>query len=143
MFSRERDNKEDIFMKTYIIVLCALVTVFGGCVKAELDNAPQFEPKEKYAISVGDTIAFSISSNPTTGYSWGWLNQNSVSIVSSTGSQYTMDKTGEKGITGRGGKEIWKFIGVKNGSDTIKLGYRRPWESVQPIKTMNIFIRVH
>ncbi len=130
-------------MKAYTIVLCLLVAEFCGCVKSELDNAPQFGPREKYTISVGDTIAFSLSSNPTTGYSWGWLNQDAVSIVTSPGSQYTMDKTNEKGVVGRGGREIWKFIGVKNGSDTIRLGYRRPWESVQPVKSETIFIRVH
>ncbi len=130
-------------MKAHTIIVCFFAVIFYGCVKADLDNAPQSDPKEKYTISVNDTIAFSLSSNPTTGYSWIWLNQDAVSIVTSLGSQYTMDKTAEKEIAGRGGKEIWKFIGVKTGSDTIRLGYRRPWESVQPIKTTNIFIKVH
>jgi predicted secreted protein len=129
-------------MKTYIIILCVSLTVLVGCVKAELDNAPQLEPKEKYAISIQDTIAFCLSSNPTTGYSWSWLNQNSVGIVTSTGSQFISDKPEDKKITGRGGKEVWRFVGVKSGTDTIKLGYRRPWESVQPIKTMDIFVKV-
>lgn len=129
-------------MKKLILLSAASLYFLFGCAKVELNGAKSAGAISSYDIAVNDTVQLMLDSNPTTGYSWGWLNQNVVSIVTSPGSQYTMDKTGEKGVTGRGGKELWRFIGVKNGADTIKLGYRRPWESVQPLKTMEIFIRV-
>jgi predicted secreted protein len=129
-------------MKCYIAIFSLLVLALCGCVKTDMNNTPQLGPKEKYLISINDTIAFSLSSNPTTGYSWKWLNQNDVSIVISGGNQYIQDSPNDKQISGRGGKEIWKFVGSKSGADTIKLGYQRPWESSQPIKLVTIPVRV-
>ena len=127
-------------MKYSGFILCLLLAC--SCSRVEINEKKEPATSNNYDIAVHDTITLTLDSNPTTGYSWNWLNQNSVSIVTSAGSQYIMDKPEDKKIAGRGGKEIWRFVGVKSGSDTIKLGYRRPWESAEPVKTMVVSVKV-
>ena len=94
-----------------------------------------------YTIAVHDTIQIALDSNPTTGYSWKWTNKERVTIVTSDGAAYIPIQV-KKGIMGSGGKEMWKFIGVKSGTDSIKLEYRRPWDTSSTIMTKIIYVKV-
>ena len=95
--------------------------------------------KTDYEIAVNESIQIELDSNPTTGFAWKWTNKDSVSIVDSTGTEYIPDAPA---LTGSGGKEIWKFIGLKSGTDTIKLEYCRPWDTTSTANTKNITVKV-
>ena len=95
--------------------------------------------KTDYEIAVNESIQIELNSNPTTGFAWKWTNKDSVSIVDSTGTEYIPDAPA---LTGSGGKEIWKFTGLKSGTDTIKLVYCRPWDTASTSASKNIVIMV-
>ncbi|HZK93014.1 MAG TPA: protease inhibitor I42 family protein [Prolixibacteraceae bacterium] len=92
-----------------------------------------------YEIAVNDSFQIELDSNPTTGFAWKWTNKESVSIVDSTGTEYIPDAPS---LTGSGGKEIWKFTGMKSGTDTIKMEYCRPWDPASAVNTKNITVEV-
>lgn len=126
-------------MKPLLIFLCIVLTLLLGCSKTDIESDTHLKPD--YIITVGDTIQIELNSNPTTGYSWEWTNKESVSVVTSSGSEYIPAHVG-KAIVGSGGTEIWKFIGVKNGIDTIKLEYCRSWDSESTINVKTIYVKV-
>lgn len=92
-----------------------------------------------YEIAVNESIQIELNSNPTTGFAWKWTNKESVSIVNLTGTEYIPDAPA---LTGSGGKEIWKFTGLKSGTDTIKLEYCQPWDTTSTVNTKNITVKV-
>jgi len=95
--------------------------------------------KTDYEIAVNESFQVELDSNPTTGFAWKWTNKESVSIVDSTGTEYVPDTPA---LTGGGGKEIWKFTGLKSGTDTIKLEYCRPWDTTSTANTKNVTVKV-
>ena len=95
--------------------------------------------KSDYEIGVGDSFQLELTSNPSTGYSWTWSNQQSVSVVEKTDSKYTPSNPGS---IGGGGTDVWTFKGVKSGSDSLKLEYKRGWESGPAAETKTIKVTV-
>jgi len=95
--------------------------------------------KTEYEIAVNESIQLELDSNPTTGFAWKWTNKDSVSIVDSTGTEYIPNTPD---LTGSGGKEIWKFKGLKSGTDTIKMEYCRAWDTASTSASKNIVIKV-
>jgi len=71
-------------------------------------------------------VAFSISldSNPTTGYSWqAAFDDSFLKLV-----DHSFDPD-PSGAIGAGGKERFTFLPIRAGETTIRMSYRRPWES--------------
>lgn len=95
--------------------------------------------KADYEIPVNGNFQLSLASNGTTGFSWVWTNKQAVSIVESFDFHYVVD---DPHSIGGGGKEIWNFKGIKPGSDTIKLEYKRSWEENSTVDSKKIVVRV-
>ncbi len=87
----------------------------------------------------GDSFQIELTSNPTTGYSWKWVNRKSVSIVDTIGYKYLPDSLG---LVGSGGKEIWLFKGIKIGVDSLCFEYNRVWEANSTVNTKTIYVRI-
>ncbi|MBI2419154.1 MAG: protease inhibitor I42 family protein [Ignavibacteriales bacterium] len=128
-------------MKNTLILLYLIIVIFTGCIETNLNKNADLSLRSEYVISVNDTIQFSLDSNPTTAYRWDWVNKESVVTVASNGSQYIPDAA-PKDIVGRGGKELWKFVGIKSGIDSIKLVYHRTWETSSAIKSVSFLVKV-
>jgi len=97
--------------------------------------------KADYEIAVNDSFKLVLASNPSTGYSWKWVNKQSVSIVDTFDYRF-ISNAHDKNIVGAGGKEIWKFKGLKAGLDTIKLAYNRSWEQNSTVDSVKVIVRV-
>ena len=95
--------------------------------------------KTDYEVAINGSFQFELDANPTTGYAWKWTNKDAVSIVDTFGHQYILS---EPVLTGSGGKEIWKFKGLKSGTDTLKLEYCRSWEPNSAVATKTITVEV-
>jgi predicted secreted protein len=129
-------------MRTLLHVSC-LLTIFltlssGSCRKDKL-LAACVEPKASYDLKAGEQLYFCLDSNPTTGYSWAWLNRAAVRTVDSVGWVYTPDA---QGVVGGGGRESWVFTARLPGRDTLKFGYRRPWEPGAPVRERSVIVVV-
>jgi inhibitor of cysteine peptidase len=110
-------------MKKIIIVLSAIVIIASSCKTTSINSEENEEVV--YEISVGETLEIKLAANPTTGYSWNWANEESITIVDSSGYRYALD---EPVMAGSGGNDVWSFVGVKAGQETIVFEYARSWE---------------
>jgi predicted secreted protein len=95
--------------------------------------------KTDYEVAVGSSFSIEMTSNPTTGYRWHWMNRNSVSTVDSTGYRYIQDSPGKMGS---GGKEVWTFTGKRSGTDTIRFDYNRAWAKKPAVNSKTFTVRV-
>jgi predicted secreted protein len=136
-------------MNNSIILLFAITIIAFSCKTIPLDseknsNSESVESvesveKNEYEIAIGETFDVKLSSNASTGYSWNWANEESTTVVNFSGSDYVMD---EPVMAGSGGNEVWTFIGVKAGEETIILEYARSWESQYVEGIKKIIVRV-
>jgi inhibitor of cysteine peptidase len=94
-----------------------------------------------YEVNKNETFEVILKSNPTTGYSWKWVKNQSSKLVDSVSTTYTQDKA-ESGMVGVGGKEIWKFKGKESGVDTLVFEYARSWEKYAAAETKKVVVRV-
>jgi predicted secreted protein len=78
-------------------------------------------------VDVEDTISIILSSNAITGYQW-VLDEDELDpdIVSETSRKYF---PGNPYLVGSGGSEQWLFEAKGAGTTTIKLDYKRIWET--------------
>lgn len=80
----------------------------------------------------GKTFAVTLTSNPSTGYSWGLAAEPDKKLVTFVKSNYTH---GKSNADGAGGTETWTFKAVAKGKTTITLEYLRSWEKKSAIQT--------
>jgi predicted secreted protein len=92
-----------------------------------------------YEIEVNESFQVEFDSNPTTGFTWRWTNEQNVSIVESEGSEYLPSVPVRPGS---GGKEIWKFKGRQCGSDTLKFQYGRSLDETSDVSSKIITVKV-
>ena len=93
-------------------------------------------------VAVGETFTISLSSNPTTGYSWMLtkpLDKNHLELVSNT---YVSDKH-PVGMVGVGGTETWTFKALKAGKAQIDMANTRSWEKATPAQTAQYQIHIN
>ena len=103
------------------------------------NNKTVGDTKTDYTIAVNENFQIELDSNPTTGYNWNWVNKKSVSIIDTFDYKYIPNTPV---LMGSGGKAIWKFKGIKSGTDTIKLEYCRSWEPNSTVAKKTITVKV-
>ena len=111
--------------------------MLSTCSKNEKNNSVNM--KTNYEIAVNESFQVELDSNPTTGFGWKWTNKQSVSIVDSTGNEYIPNTPV---LMGSGGKERWKFKGIKPGTDTLRLEYCRAWDPTSTVSSKEFIVTV-
>jgi inhibitor of cysteine peptidase len=91
-------------------------------------------------VKVGDIIQVVLKGNPTTGYTWTpSLSEQDASILEQMGEPgYVSDSN----LIGAGGTYTYRFKALKAGEATLKLVYARVWESVPPLETFSVTVKV-
>jgi len=72
----------------------------------------------------GDTIALALSENSSTGYSWQVVASGRPVIEPAGEPTFKPDSK----LHGAGGTATYRFKAVGEGTSTLRLVYRRPWE---------------
>ncbi len=120
------------------ILFIVLMTAISACntnqMIVEDDISVDFE------VLIGESFSMNLKSNPTTGYSWYWVNKENVEIVDSINYKYHSDNPH---LIGSGGVESWSFKGVEKGIDTLRFEYIRPWEKEDPADETIIVVKVY
>jgi inhibitor of cysteine peptidase len=118
-----------------VLFFALLILSLASCKKTSIDK--NADVQSSYQIAVGENFKLHLPSNPSTGYSWQWDNKQLVSVLDTLSHHY--DATQPRTVGG-GGIETWTFKGVKQGVDSVKLFYRRPWEKTQVADKKIVFI---
>jgi predicted secreted protein len=92
-----------------------------------------------YQIGIGESFQVELTANPSTGYAWKWTNKPGDSLIVVTDTSYS---AGQSATMGGGGKEVWKFKGVKIGDEVIKLEYNQSWGSDPSSETIELTVTV-
>ncbi len=134
-------------MRTLSFAVVAILSISSSCQRGvnnkidniKTDNIISDNINADYEIGLNESFQLDLVSNPTTGYSWRWTNKQSVSIVDTFDYSFIPDSPI---LVGSGGKEIWKFKGIKSGVDSIKLEFCRSFEPNSTIDTKEIVVNV-
>ena len=126
-------------MKRWALLVVVIVALsVAGCAKNEiaLDAA---DNGKSLSLAVGQVVAITLDSNPTTGYSWEVVGELPPQFEPVGEPQYVADAS-SKDVVGGGGKLTLRFKIVKAGQASLTLGYLRAWEEKEPEDTFAVFI---
>lgn len=97
------------------------------------------EPEQHRALTVmrGNKFKIELQSNPSTGYRWYlvFFNKTILKLKSSEFAPKTANQIGTAGI------QRFNFEAKKEGTASIKLVYKRPWEE-EAMKSNEFFVNV-
>jgi predicted secreted protein len=92
------------------------------------------------SVKVRSTIKVVVQGNPTTGFAWmPALSDADAAILQQQGDPAYVP---ESNLIGAGGTYTFTFLAVATGDAQLKLVYLRPWESVPPLKTFSVSVKV-
>lgn len=126
----------------YITLILVFAVFLAGCgfqQKTERTIDKTFSGKE-IEVAVGDSFVVSLDSNPTTGFEWALAENSDEDVLQKVDSEFEAAKTD---LIGAGGKELWTFKALKEGTSTISMEYRRSWEEeIEPAETFGLTVVV-
>ena len=102
-----------------------------------LTNADNGTP---VALKIGETLAITLDSNPSTGYSWQFLPMKRAILQQQGEPEYTPPA---QPLPGAGGQHTFQFAAVGAGTTTLTLVYKRSFEpNDAPAQTFTIQVTV-
>ena len=113
-------------MKASLIVGFFLVLLPGNALANRLDVSEGDAGKD-LILRHGDQLRVTLSSNPTTGYSWSVVGR-SQGLLKQVGDTRFEQSRHRPGMVGVGGRQVWTFLAVAAGKTTLVFSYERPWE---------------
>lgn len=86
------------------------------------------------AMKVGQVLAIERSGNASTGYQWQWVEDGSpvLARIAPPPAAVPAEEPAEPGRVGAPRMSRWWFKAVQPGRTTLRLVYRRPWETDAP-----------
>lgn len=115
----------------WVVLLAQLQT---ACSKQASSSAV-----DTYNLKIGQHVDVTLNANTSTGYRWSWINKAAVTTVDSVAAI----SVSSNNVPGSPSQEIWRFIAVKAGSDSIKFRYAQPWVGGAVGETRTLFIKVN
>lgn len=129
-------------MKKTLIAFCLLVTLTAlsaACAGGGSEIKQYNESKTSIQCSAGEQFEIMLASNPTTGYTWDKNEVYDKAYLELVKSNYIAPQTDR---VGAGGTQQYIFKALKAGSTTIKMTYKRSWESTASDKTITFGVTI-
>lgn len=111
-------------MKKFMVIVITsvlAVSLIAGCAGITTYT----DPAQAISTGVDQEFVIALDSNPTTGYNWEAIYDESM--LSLEREEYNPDEE-EPGLVGAGGTQYYRFKALKTGSTEINLTYLRSWE---------------
>jgi inhibitor of cysteine peptidase len=125
---------------------CLLVVVFAGlaaCSATEPIVVNLGNSGATAVISAGDLLDARLESNPTTGYGWEVVDVDESILEQQEEPDYVASQGEPLPVMGAGGYQVFHFKANQAGETTLKMVYRRSWETgVEPIHTFELTVVV-
>ena len=123
------------------ILLLGILAVSGfacGSVSDEVCVTASCSGKE-VEVAVGGSVTVTLASNPSTGFSWALVENSDESVLQEADHQYVPPDTTGTPVLGKGGEEVWIFNALKEGTSTISMEYKQPWDvDAEPAETFGL-----
>jgi len=92
-------------------------------------------------LEVGQTLAITLDSNPTTGYSWEAAGEHDALVQA--GEPEYKQRNQDRNLVGSGGQETLRFEAKQAGQVRLELAYHRPWETgIKPAETFSVDVTI-
>jgi inhibitor of cysteine peptidase len=124
----------------HLFVLVLLSVCCCGCKRTSLTiNADKSYDGRTLGLRIGDGVKLSLAENPTTGYRWELVAKPEPNCVV-VNDTYVANAD----AIGSGGTRSWEIRAVSQGTGTVSLAYRRPWEKdAAPAQTFKLMLVVN
>jgi inhibitor of cysteine peptidase len=123
-------------MATMVLFVLALA---AGCGSARRIELGADDEGREVQVQRGQVLTVTLESNPTTGYSWEWVDAGDGVLRQVGEAEFKSSSN----LVGAPGTETLRFSAEKAGRTTIKLVYHRPWEKdVEPLETFAVQVVV-
>jgi inhibitor of cysteine peptidase len=107
------------------VLLAGLVLASVGCSSSAPKVLGDDDEGTEVSLKTGEQLVIELPSNPTTGFSW--MVADSGPLTQAGESEYETDAAPD--VVGAAGTETFTFNAEEAGSGTLKLEYRRSWET--------------
>lgn len=121
----------------------ALFSLLVGCGGTEADSAAnalavtQAQNGGTTTLAKGGTLTIELAGNPTTGYEWVVV-QNDATLLLPAEPTYESDSS----AIGSGGNYTFRFTALQAGNASLKLAYRRSWETTASDQTFTLTVNI-
>lgn len=110
----------------------AAALLAAACVPGDMSGLTERDDGTTVTMHPGEEFQAVLGTTPKSGLSWVWPDGERSSVVEPVGKP-AFDRDIDEAIrTGATGNETWRFRAVKAGRETVRLEYRRPWDSKTP-----------
>lgn len=142
-----------------VLIASLLAVALGACQSSA--TASQATTPAPHRVATGDTehgidlavgqlLEVPLYGNASTGYSWDRIpapadaNHEVLADAGSAGLPSATAADTSTGAVGAGGTRLYRYRAMRPGTTTLKMVYRRSWETdVPPAATVTLTVRVH
>lgn len=135
----EMSKKLETYGKVILLLLAVLV-MMAGCSTLKEIKLGEADNGRQIALKKGQTMAITLKSNPSTGYSWR-VAENKGNVLLKMGEP---EFKKQSDLIGAPGVLTIHFKAINVGQTTLNLIYHRPWEKeMNPTEAFSLHIIVH
>ena len=135
--------KARIMKVSYALLLVAILMGLAGCSAGEPIVVELANSGATATISTGDLLDARLESNPTTGYGWEVIEVDETILARQEEPEYVEARGEPLQVMGAGGWQVFHFKANQAGQTTLKMVYRRSWETdVEPERTFELTVVV-
>ena len=130
--------------------LCVLLSAFSSGAAAD-GGPPDTLPDDgivrpagtaPVAMRVGQVLEIALMSNASTGYQWEFTADGAPVLARTPGPAAQPPMDTQPPMPGASSIARWWFRAEKAGKTTVRLEYRRPWETLPPVEVVEYRIEV-
>ena len=133
-----------VFRKYWLLPIIAVVAVLALMVGSRFNDSTTRVTADAsgttVTLHVGDTLEIQLDGNPTTGYGWEIIPDESGVLTVTGDPTYTADSE----LIGSGGTYLFSLTADEAGEADVNLVYSRSWEAdVAPASSFTLHVVVH
>ncbi len=126
-----------------LVGLGAVMLVLTTCAPGDVVKIGVDSNGGSVELKSGQALAVTLESNPSTGYAWVVDEVDPALLRQEGDAEYQPDKTAGENIVGAGGTETFRFSAIAAGETTLKLVYRRSWETgIEPAQIFSVQVKI-
>jgi len=95
--------------------------------KPVAQNVSEEQNGTQVTLQEGDLLFVSLTSNPSTGFSWGITDVNGSVLFQVAEATYIAPEPTDPPTEGASGKELFRFKALNSGTTSLKMVYKQPW----------------